>query len=141
MDVKQFLPVQLLQDEYANFSAAKGEEELAVFRKNLRERFLALTNEERGVCVNAMEQGLLALKEALNDVDWQLKSNEIGDVVSMKYIAETYFKKSGSWLYHRLNGNVVNGKIVRFTDEERRQFANALRDISKRIEITATALA
>lgn len=39
-------------------------------------------------------------------------------MVSMAYIAKTYFGKSKAWLYQRINGNAVNGKPAKFTKQE-----------------------
>ena len=57
----------------------------------------------------------------------------ITNFVSLSYLAKKYFNKSRSWLYQRLNGNLVNGKPARFTQEELQTFNNALQDISKKI--------
>jgi len=61
----------------------------------------------------------------------ELCNNE--EIIPLSYIARTYFKKSKSWLYQRINGNVVNGSPVTLSKEERIIFNNALKDISKRI--------
>jgi len=46
----------------------------------------------------------------------QLK--EVLPMVSLSYIAKTYFGKSKEWLYQRINGNMVNGKPAKFTPQE-----------------------
>jgi len=51
----------------------------------------------------------------------------------MSYIAKTYFGKTKTWLYQRLNGNKVNGKEARFTEEEARQLQAALHDLGQRL--------
>lgn len=65
--------------------------------------------------------GELVLREHLQD---------ILPVISLAYIAKTYFKKSRSWLHQRINGWEVNGKPARFTPEEVEVFNHALQDIS-----------
>ena len=62
---------------------------------------------------------------------WQL--GEVAEIISLSYIARNYFKKSRYWLHHRINGNIVNGKPAKFTDEQLVIFNNALRDISNKI--------
>lgn len=54
-------------------------------------------------------------------------------MVSMAYVAKTYFGKSKEWLYQRINGNLVNGKPARFTKEELRILDAALKDIGSRL--------
>ena len=55
------------------------------------------------------------------------------EIIPFSYIAQTYFKKSKSWIYQRLNGNAINGKPVDFTQEEINTFNFAIQDISKRL--------
>lgn len=63
----------------------------------------------------------------------KLQLQEVAEIVSLSYLAKKYFNKSRAWLYQRLNGNTVNGKPARFTQEELQVFNNALQDISKKI--------
>ena len=51
-----------------------------------------------------------------------------------------YFQKTPSWLYHKINQEVINGKQVTFTEEEVQQLKGALVDLSDRIRRTADAL-
>ncbi|MGN1239255.1 MAG: DUF5053 domain-containing protein [Paludibacteraceae bacterium] len=51
-----------------------------------------------------------------------------------------YFEKSPSWLYHKINQEVINGKQVTFTEEEVQQLKGALVDLSDRIRRTADTL-
>ena len=82
--------------------------------------------EKRALAVAASADAVIA------DVKkWQL--GEVAEIVSLAYIARTYFNKSRHWLHHRINGNIVNGKPAKFTDEQLVIFNNALRDISNKI--------
>ena len=40
----------------------------------------------------------------------------------------------------KVNGNTVNGKTARFTDQEREQFRDALQDLSKKLSALAVTL-
>lgn len=64
----------------------------------------------------------------------KLQLAEVSKVVSLSYIAKTYFGKSKGWLYQRINGCTVNGKAAEFTAEQKNQFNVGLRDISKKID-------
>lgn len=57
--------------------------------------------------------------------------------VSWGDISREYFGKSGSWLYHKLNGIDGNKKPTDFTLEERYQLKGALIDLSERIRRAA----
>ena len=60
--------------------------------------------------------------------------------VSWGDISREYFGKSGSWLYHKLNGIDGNKKSTDFTIEERYQLKGALIDLSERIRRAADSI-
>ena len=57
--------------------------------------------------------------------------------ISWADLAKRYFGRSGSWLYHKLDGIDGNQKPISFTDEEREQIRGALVDLSERIRKAA----
>lgn len=57
--------------------------------------------------------------------------------VSWRDIANTYFDRSASWLYHKLDGIDGNGGVGGFTDKEKEQLRGALIDLSERIRRAA----
>ena len=63
----------------------------------------------------------------------KMQMQEVSEMISLSYLARHYFNKSRSWLYQRLNGNTVNGKPARFTEEELTTLNNALKDISEKL--------
>ncbi len=67
-------------------------------------------------------------------VTMRAQLNDILLLTSWREIAMTYFKKSSSWLYHKLDGIDSNGG---FTPDETRQLQLALYDISDRIRRAA----
>ena len=73
------------------------------------------------------------LKEVNKEIETIRTIKSISNLISFKYIAETYFNKSKAWFSQRLNGNTVHGKVCRFTDEELQTLRFALQDISKKI--------
>ena len=68
------------------------------------------------------------------------KLGELPEAISFSYIARKYFGKSRNWLYQRINGNIVDGKKARFTDNELKTFLNALNDVSEMIHQTSLKL-
>lgn len=60
--------------------------------------------------------------------------------VSWGYIARTYFGKSPSWLYHKLDEIDGNGGEGGFSDDELVQFKGALCDLADRIRRVADSL-
>ncbi len=57
--------------------------------------------------------------------------------ISWADLAKRYFGRSGSWLYHKLDGIDGNKKPTTFTEEEREQLRSALFDLSDRIRKAA----
>ena len=57
--------------------------------------------------------------------------------ISWADLSRTYFGKSSSWLYHKLDGRDGNGKPTSFTPEETEKLKGALVDLSERIRRAA----
>lgn len=74
------------------------------------------------------------------EVGIKSKLNDILVDISWAKIAMRYFGRSSSWIYHKLDGVDGNGKEKGFTNEEHKQFKNALFDLSDRIRKTAEKL-
>ncbi|MBQ9674643.1 MAG: DUF5053 domain-containing protein [Bacteroidaceae bacterium] len=68
------------------------------------------------------------------------KLTDILVTVSWREIARTYFNKSASWLYHKLDGIDGNGGKGGFSDSEREQLRGALFDLADRIRRTAESI-
>jgi len=73
------------------------------------------------------------LKKIENEISLKEQLSEVSEIISLSYIAKTYFGKTRNWLYQRINGNMVNGKKSKFTTGELEQFKNALKDVSKKL--------
>lgn len=94
------------------------EEEKEAIRKHL--------NKEFGVIANAVKQ----LDESIT-VREQMK--DIADIVPISYIAKNYFGKSRAWLYQRINGYKVRGRVYTLNDNEIQTFNRALKEIGNKI--------
>ena len=81
----------------------------------------------------ALESLIRFTAKDVNDLTIAEKMGEATKMISMAYIAKTYFGKSRSWLAHKINGNIVNGKASSFTEEERNTFKHALADMSQKL--------
>ncbi len=60
--------------------------------------------------------------------------------ISWAKIAQQYFGKSASWIYNKLADSDGNGGPGGFTEAERKQFKDALTDLSNRIRRVADRL-
>lgn len=65
---------------------------------------------------------------------------DISTSISWGMLAQTYFDKSASWFYHKLNGIDGNGKPTQFSSEEKEQLQGALFDLSNRIRKAAEGI-
>ena len=68
------------------------------------------------------------------------KLRDILAEVSYGQLCMQYFHKTPSWLYNKINRNIVNGKECEFTEEELAQLKGALCDLSSRIRKVADTL-
>lgn len=77
------------------------------------------------------------IEQIENAINMRALLGDSPNTIPMSYIADKYFKKTRQWLYQRVNGNIVNGKVSRFTEEELKIFVKALNDISDNLRVTA----
>ena len=66
--------------------------------------------------------------------------DDIFDAISWGNLAKTYFDKSASWFYHKMQGRDGNMKPTDFTPEERQQLKGALCDLADRIRRAADTI-
>ena len=72
--------------------------------------------------------------------DVKAKMADILVSISWREIARTYFGKSSSWLYHKLDGIDGNGGTGGFTQDEAKQLKDALCDLADRIRRAAESI-
>lgn len=91
-----------------------------------------LTDEEKALArawwnsgVEEIKQDIATLRQQIEDDDYKL--------IPISYIAKHYFGKSASWLYQRINGNTVRGRVYTLNDEQRATFNAALQDIARQL--------
>ena len=113
-----------LLEDIKNISTPEGE---AAFRKKVKNIVSEQTEEE-------MMSSLEAIDNRISEIKMTIELGDIADMASMSYIAKKYFNKSRSWLYQRLNGNVIHGKPARLTETERKTLAYALEDMSRQFK-------
>lgn len=72
--------------------------------------------------------------------DMKKKASDILLAISWRELANSYFHKSSSWLYHKMDGIDGNGGKGGFTPEEAEQLRGALVDLSNRIRRVAVTI-
>lgn len=117
-------------------SKATTEEERAAVAAEMQ----SLRDENEKEFTEALESLIETTSKEAEELRMAERLGEITDMVSMAYIAKTYFRKSRSWLAHKLNGNTVNEKPAKFSDEELETLRFALNDISDKLSSMSKAL-
>ena len=69
--------------------------------------------------------------------DMKQTMSDILLAISWRDLARTYFGKSSSWFYHKMDGINGVGGLGGFTQEEAKQLQEALLDLSNRIRSAA----
>ena len=72
--------------------------------------------------------------------DMKKRIRDIQMAISWREFANTYFHRSSSWFYHKLDGIDGNGGEGGFTEEEAEQMRGALMDLSERIRRVAESI-
>ena len=72
--------------------------------------------------------------------DMKKRIRDIQMSISWREFANTYFHRSSSWFYHKLDGIDGNGGEGGFTEEEAEQMRGALMDLSERIRRVAESI-
>jgi len=72
--------------------------------------------------------------------DMKKRLQDISLCLSWREIANHYFEKSSSWLYHKMDGIDGNGGVGGFTSDEADQLYAALMDTSDRIRRAAESI-
>ena len=73
------------------------------------------------------------MSEITSTVTMKERMQDLLTAISWAELSRTYFGKSNSWLYHKMNGIDGNGKPTAFTDEELQTLKGALVDLADRI--------
>lgn len=98
---------------------------------------LQMTAEDKAAAKVWYEEGLGETKEDIGHIEHELKIRdqlkEVADILPLSYIAKNYFGKSAAWLYQRINGNKVRGKVYTLNREEIATFNRALKEIGNKI--------
>lgn len=113
----------------------KEREKLLAFEEELKTLQLSEEDKTKGQKffdsgIDEVQQEIDIIKEKVN-LQEQLK--EVSEIISLSYIAKKYFNKTRSWLYQKINENMIHGKRCKFTDEELKTLQFALNEIKEKI--------
>jgi len=118
------------------FIKAKSEAE----RKAIDKEMYLLMEQDSNAFGQSMVEMARDTADRAEELVLKTQLNELLPIISISYIAKTYFSKSRQWFYQKLNGNIVNGKPAKFTEEEIKTLNFALKDISEKIGAVKVSL-
>lgn len=95
---------------------------------------------EAGLILREIMAERKKLKSPKVEMKVKEKLKDIKDVISLSYIAKEFFGKDRTWLYHRINGTLINGKPAAFTEDELKVLSVALKTIGDRFIDTSASI-
>lgn len=107
-------------------SRKKFEEALVYLKENDSEEVQQMLSDLPSVGLAEVEQEVRTLKRQIG---------EVYDLIPLSYIAEKYFGKTRAWLYQRLNGYQVRGKVYSLNEKEKEIFNKAMQDLAERFAV------
>ena len=126
--------MRTLKDDLLKMNTLHGEELNAHLLK-MKARYTK--PEEKEAIRKHLDAELNAIENRVDSLDKSItireQMNEIIDLVPVSYIAKNYFGKSRAWLYQRINGYKVRGRVYSLNEKEVETFNRALKDISNKI--------
>jgi hypothetical protein len=87
-----------------------------------------------------IDESIKRIDDFIEEAKVKMQLMEITEIVSLSYIAKNYFHRTRTWLYQKINGNIINGKPATFTKEEINTLNYAIQDISKKLGSTVISL-
>ena len=115
-----------LKDQYAR---AKNEKAKAAINEQIK----ALSKKDPDTFASVMVELARDTANSAEELLIREKLKDIIPAVSLSYIAKKYFGKTRTWIYHRINGSIVNGKPAKFNAEDIKILENAFRDLGNKL--------
>lgn len=126
--------MRTLTDDLLKMDTLHGEE---LDTHLLEMKALYTKPEEKEAIRKHLDAELNAIENRVDSLDRSItireQMNEVIDLIPVSYIAKNYFGKSRAWLYQRINGYKVRGRVYSLNEKEVETFNRALKDISNKI--------
>lgn len=128
--VKQFFELKELWKQ-------SSEAERPTIDRKITELMSHMTDSEIEQLTVGVQNDFDKIHNEVADIKEQLSIREklepILPYLSVSNLSKKYFGKSSSWFYQRLNGNLVHGKVCKFSQEEVLVLEAALKDLCGKI--------
>lgn len=114
-----------------------SETERAVIDKEISALLDSMSENETSELEQAVSDDFKRMHEDAADIERTItirkKLEPILPLINVAGFTRRYFGKSSSWFYQRMNGNIVHGKPMSFTDEELKQLQDAFQDLAQKL--------
>lgn len=128
--VKRFFELKELWKKASEVERSNIDQELSCLMDSMNET-------ERESLIEGVNDDFKRIGQEVADIRRTLSIRQqmepILPYISVSSLAKDYFGKSTSWFYQRLNGNIVHGKSVAFTDKELNILKDALNDVASKL--------
>jgi len=125
--------INQLKEAFCNAKTEKERQEIDLQMKEL-------INEDADIFAESMVESAKETAERATQLAMKHKLKDVIPAISLVYIAKTYFNKTDTWLYQRVNGNIVNGKPASFSPSEYETMKFALKDLSHKLGSLSVSL-
>jgi len=136
MGIKKIIMIDKINQLKEAFCNAKNEKERQEIDLQMRE----LISQDPDQFAESMVVSATKTAERATQLAMKQKLRDMLPAISLVYIAKTYFNKTDTWLYQRVNGNVVNGKPASFSPAELETMKFALNDLSHKLGSLSASL-
>ena len=127
---------QRIRELVSKFKLLRTKEGSQEFDNEWHSLMAEIPMDERKEAGRILRKEMRSKRIKRSDVNMREVLGTLAEALNMSYISREYFHKDKSWFAQRMNGNVVNGKVSAFTDEELDLFSSALEDIRNRLSET-----
>ncbi|MDR2004180.1 MAG: DUF5053 domain-containing protein [Prevotella sp.] len=133
-----------LQDWINEWVTLDTNEQKADFDKRFKAWVDSIPESEQEAFKNIFYQSAIKdldeAKDLVKEINVRKELECVLPFVSLSGIAEKYFNRKRHWLYQKLNGNIVNGKPAKFTQDEIHTLSKALDDIARDIKRVSVSM-
>ena len=134
LTIKKEKMKELNEDDLLKMDTLHGE---ALDAHLMEMKELYIKSDEKDAIRKHLDGELDTIENRIDSLDKRItireQMSEIIDLIPISYIAKNYFGKSRAWLYQRINGYKVRGRVYSLNEKEVETFNRALKDISHKI--------
>lgn len=122
----------ILEELKKLYGSTEAEDRIRIERLEKELANTPMTEEEREYARRWWLQGTEEVRAEIQDLRRRIDEDAY-KLLPISYIAKKYFNKSAAWLYQRINGTPVRGKVYTLNEEDREIFNRAVQEIAQRI--------